>query len=46
MQALDSYISPLPSSDGDILILIVPVLARPPSDETMSDPSIGASASA
>jgi hypothetical protein len=41
MQALDNFISPIPSFDGDILIPAVPVLARPPSYE-----SVGASASA
>jgi hypothetical protein len=44
MQVLDSFISPIPSFDGDILILAVPVLARPPGDEPTSDPSTGASA--
>jgi hypothetical protein len=43
MQALDSFISPVPDFDGDIPILAVPVSARPPSDEPVSDPSIGKS---
>jgi hypothetical protein len=46
MQALDSFISPIPRFDGDIPIPAIPVLAQPPSDESTSDPSIGASASA
>jgi hypothetical protein len=45
MQALDSFISPVPSFDSDILIPAAPVSARPPSDELTSDPSTGASAS-
>jgi hypothetical protein len=46
MQALDNFISPIPGFDGDILILAIPVSARPPGDESTSDPSAGASASA
>jgi hypothetical protein len=46
MQALDSFISPIPSFEGDILISIVPVLARPPGGESNSDPTAGASANA
>jgi hypothetical protein len=46
MQALDSFISPIPDFDGDILIPAVPVLARSPSDEPTSDSSTGASVSA
>jgi hypothetical protein len=46
MQALDSFISPIPSFNGDILILAVPVLAWSPGDEPMSDPSASASSSA
>jgi hypothetical protein len=46
MQALDSFISPVPDVDGDILLLAVRVSARPPSDEPMSDPSARASANA
>jgi hypothetical protein len=45
MQALDSFISPVPDFDGDIPILAVPVLVWPPGDEPVSVPSIGASAS-
>jgi hypothetical protein len=45
MQALDNFIFPVPGFDGDILILAVPVLARSPGNEPVSDPSIGASAS-
>jgi hypothetical protein len=46
MQALDSFISLVPSLGSDILILAILVLARPPSDESMSDSSARASASA
>jgi hypothetical protein len=46
MQALDSFISPIPGFDGDILFPAVPVSARPPGDESVGDPSTGASASA
>jgi hypothetical protein len=46
MQTLDSFISPIPGIDGDILIPAIQVLARPPGDESASDPSAGASASA
>jgi hypothetical protein len=45
MQALDNFISPVPSFDGDIPIPAILVLARPLGDESMSGPSIGASAS-
>jgi hypothetical protein len=45
MQALDNFISPVPRFDSDISILAIPVSARPPSDESTSDPSVGASAS-
>jgi hypothetical protein len=45
MQAFDSFISPVPGFDDDILILVIPVLAWPPSDEPVNDPSVGASAS-
>jgi hypothetical protein len=44
MQALDSFISPIPSFDGDIPILTVSVLAWSPGDEPTSDPSTGANA--
>jgi hypothetical protein len=46
MQALDNFISPIPDFYGDIPIPVVPVLARPPGDEPVSDPSAGASVSA
>jgi hypothetical protein len=46
MQTLDNFISPVPGFDGDILILAIPVLARPPGDESTSDPSAGVGASA
>jgi hypothetical protein len=44
MQALDSFISPVPGFDGDILISAIPILAWSPGDEPTSDPSVGASA--
>jgi hypothetical protein len=40
---LDSFISPIPGFDGDILIPAIPILNRPPGDEPMSDPSVEAS---
>jgi hypothetical protein len=46
MHALDIFISPVPSFNGDIPILIILVLAWPPSGEPMSGPSTGASANA
>jgi hypothetical protein len=46
MQALDSFISPVPGFDDDIPIPAVLISARPPGDEPASDPSGGASASA
>jgi hypothetical protein len=46
MQALDSIISPIPDFDGDIPTPAIPVSARPPGDESTSDPSNGANASA
>jgi hypothetical protein len=46
MEALDSFISPVPGFDSDILIPTVPVLARPPIDEPVSDRFAGVSASA
>jgi hypothetical protein len=45
MQVLDSFISPVLGFDGDIPIPAILVLDRPPGDESMSDPSVGASAS-
>jgi hypothetical protein len=45
MQALDSFTSPVPSFDDDILILTVLVSAYSPSDEPTSNPSAGVSAS-
>jgi hypothetical protein len=45
MQALDNFISPVPSFDSDILILAILILAWPPGDEPTSDPSTGASPS-
>jgi hypothetical protein len=44
MQALNSFISPIPGFDGDIPIPTIPILARPPGDEPTSDPVVGASA--
>jgi hypothetical protein len=46
MQALDNFVSPVLSFDGDITIQAVPALARSPNDEPMSDPSASAGASA
>jgi hypothetical protein len=43
---LDNFIFPVPGFDGDTLILAILVLARPPDDESTSDPSTRASASA
>jgi hypothetical protein len=45
MQALDNFISHVPNIDGDIPISAVLILAWPPGDEPMTDPSAGASAS-
>jgi hypothetical protein len=45
MKALDNFISPVPHFDDDIPIPTISILARPPGDESMSDPSAGASAS-
>jgi hypothetical protein len=46
MQALDSFISCIAGFEGDIPILVIPVLAWPPGNESTSDPSIGTGASA
>jgi hypothetical protein len=46
MQALDNFISPIPGFDGEISFPAVPVSARPPGDESVGDPSTGASVSA
>jgi hypothetical protein len=46
MQALDSFISPIPRFEGDILILTIPVSTRSPSGESVNDPSAGASVGA
>jgi hypothetical protein len=46
MQALDNFISIILGFDGNILILVVPVLTRPPGDEPVSGPYARASASA
>jgi hypothetical protein len=45
MQALDNFIFPIPSFDGDVPILAIPILARSPGDDSASDPSAEASAS-
>jgi hypothetical protein len=45
MQALDKFISLIPSFDGDIPILVILILTGPPGDESRSDPSVGANAS-
>jgi hypothetical protein len=44
MQVLDSFISPIPSFEGDIPIPTVPVSTRSPSDESAGDSMTGASA--
>jgi hypothetical protein len=46
MQALDNFISLIPSFDNDIQISIILILAWPPRDESVSDAFVGASASA
>jgi hypothetical protein len=46
MHALDNFISPIHGFDGDIPFPAIPVLARPHGDESVGDPSAGASASA
>jgi hypothetical protein len=46
MQTLDSFISPIPTFEGDIPILAIPVLAQPLGSEAISDPSTRASANA
>jgi hypothetical protein len=43
MQALDSFISPIPNFEGDIPILAIPVSAQSPSGEADSNPSTEAS---
>jgi hypothetical protein len=45
MQALDSFISSVPSFDGEILIPAILISAQPPGDEPMSDPFTGANVS-
>jgi hypothetical protein len=45
MQALDSFISPIPDFEGDIPIPAILVSAQPPGGEADSDPSTGASVS-
>jgi hypothetical protein len=46
MQALDSFISPIPGFKGDIPILAIPISIWSPSGQAASDPSAGASAGA
>jgi hypothetical protein len=43
MHALDSFISPIPSFEGDIPILAILVSAQPPSGKADSAPSTRAS---
>jgi hypothetical protein len=43
---LDSFISPIPSFNGDISIPAIPDSARPPGDKSTSDHSAGAGANA
>jgi hypothetical protein len=44
MQALDSFISPIPGFEGDIPIPTITVSARPPSSESASNPTTEANA--
>jgi hypothetical protein len=44
MQTMDSFISPIPGFNNDIPIQAIPVLAWTPGDESISDPSVRASA--
>jgi hypothetical protein len=44
MQALDSFVSPIPGFEGDIPILTILVSAKPPNGEVDSDSSTGVSA--
>jgi hypothetical protein len=46
MQDLDSFISPIPGFEGDVPILAIPVLVRPPGGDAIDDPSAGSSAGA
>jgi hypothetical protein len=46
MHASNSFISPVPDFDGEILIPAIPYSASPPSNEPMSDPPTRANASA
>jgi hypothetical protein len=46
MQALDSFISPIPGFEGDISIPAIPISTRSPSGEPTNDSSVGASARA
>jgi hypothetical protein len=44
MQALDSFIAHVPNFEGDLLILAIPLSARPFNSRTTEDPTIGTSA--
>jgi hypothetical protein len=46
MQALDNFISPILEFEGVILIPVVPVSTRSPSNESVCDPSARAGAGA
>jgi hypothetical protein len=46
IQDLDSFISPIPGFEGDILILAIPVSAHSPGGEAIDDPSVGFSTDA
>jgi hypothetical protein len=46
MQDLDSFISPIPGFEGDILILTIPISAHSPGSEAIEDSSTGSSAGA
>jgi hypothetical protein len=44
LQALDSFISPIPDFQGDVSISMVPISARTPSTKSADDSSVGPSA--
>jgi hypothetical protein len=46
MHDLDSFISPIPSFEGDILISTIPISAHSPGGEAIEDSSTGSSACA
>jgi hypothetical protein len=44
MLDLDSFISPIPGFEGEIMISTIPISARPPGKEAIDGPSTGSSA--